>query len=104
MRLLVVGAGGVGSAFAAIAARRPFFELLVLADLDRDRARRTVDRLGDPRMVAEAIDASDATTVEEAIRAHSIDAVRNAAAPRFVMPIFDACLSVGATYMDMAMS
>ena len=104
MRLLVVGAGGVGSAFAAIAARRPFFELLVLADLDRDRARRTVDRLGDPRMVAEAIDASDATTVEEAIRAHSIDAVLNAADPRFVMPIFDACLSVGATYMDMAMS
>ena len=52
MRLLVVGAGGVGSAFAAIASRRPFFEQLVLADLDRDRARRTVDRLGDPRIVA----------------------------------------------------
>ncbi len=104
MRVLVVGAGGVGSAFAAIAARRPFFETLVLADLDRDRARRTVDRLGDPRIVAEAIDASDTVTVEEAIRAHSIDAVLNAADPRFVMPIFDACLSTGATYLDMAMS
>jgi saccharopine dehydrogenase-like NADP-dependent oxidoreductase len=39
MRILVVGAGGVGSAVAAIARRRDFFETLVLADLDRARAR-----------------------------------------------------------------
>jgi saccharopine dehydrogenase-like NADP-dependent oxidoreductase len=39
MRILVVGAGGVGSAVATIAQRRDFFETLVLADLDRARAR-----------------------------------------------------------------
>ena len=32
MRILLVGAGGVGSAFTAIAARRDFFELCVVAD------------------------------------------------------------------------
>ena len=34
MRILLVGAGGVGGAFAAIAARRDFFERIVVADYD----------------------------------------------------------------------
>ena len=44
MRVLMLGAGGVGSAVAKIAARRPFLEHLVLADYDlgagRERRRR----------------------------------------------------------------
>ena len=32
MRILVLGAGGVGAAFAAIARRRDFFDHMVLAD------------------------------------------------------------------------
>lgn len=104
MRILVVGAGGVGSAFAAIASHRPFFDTLVLADIDADRARRTVDRVGDPRMSAVALDASSSDDVAECITAHGITAVLNAADPRFVMPIFDGCFAAGATYLDMAMS
>src|SRR5947207_2757264 len=38
MRILLVGAGGVGTAFARIAARRPFAEL-VIADYDLGRAQ-----------------------------------------------------------------
>ena len=104
MRILVVGAGGVGSAFAAIAARRPFFESMVLADLDEVRARRSIDRVGDPRLHAIGLDASDPASVSEAITSHRCDAVLNAADPRFVMPIFDGCFDAGATYLDMAMS
>ena len=44
MKILVLGAGGVGSAFAPIAARRDFFEHIVFADNDEGRARRVVDR------------------------------------------------------------
>ena len=40
MRILLVGAGGVGGAFAAIAARRDFFEKLVIADYDGPKADR----------------------------------------------------------------
>ena len=36
MRILVVGTGGVGSAFARIATRRSFFEHCALADYDQD--------------------------------------------------------------------
>jgi len=39
MRILLVGAGGVGTAFARIAARRRFAEL-VIADYDLERAQR----------------------------------------------------------------
>jgi len=38
MRILLVGAGGVGTAFARIAARRPFADLVV-ADYDLSRAQ-----------------------------------------------------------------
>ena len=104
MKILVVGAGGVGAAFAAIASRRSFFEQLVLADIDVSRAQRTVDRLGDPRVTAISLDASDATSVASAIGAHGSTIVLNAADPRFVVPIFDGCFAAGATYLDMAMS
>ena len=45
MRILVVGAGGVGAAIAAIAERREFFDHMVLADVDLERAERAVSRL-----------------------------------------------------------
>ena len=38
MRILLVGAGGVGSAAVGIAARRDFFETMVVADYDVRRA------------------------------------------------------------------
>ncbi|MBX7069438.1 MAG: saccharopine dehydrogenase NADP-binding domain-containing protein [Microthrixaceae bacterium] len=104
MRIMVVGAGGVGAAFAAIASRRPFFEQLVLADIDVDRARRAADRVGDPRIVAITLDASNAQAVTDAVIAHGSTIVLNAADPRFVVPIFDGCFAAGATYVDMAMS
>ncbi|MBC8092507.1 MAG: saccharopine dehydrogenase NADP-binding domain-containing protein, partial [Pseudonocardia sp.] len=42
MRILVVGAGGVGGSVAAIAARREFVEHLVVADFDLARAQAVV--------------------------------------------------------------
>lgn len=105
MRILVVGAGGVGSAVAPIAARRDFFEHIVIADYDSSRAERVVGRLaGDPRFSAARIDASKADDVAALVREHRITHVLNAVDPRFVMPIFDGSFASGADYLDMAMS
>ena len=52
MRILIVGAGGVGSSAALIAARRDFFEHIVIADYDGQRAQALVARIGDPRFSA----------------------------------------------------
>ncbi|GAB3170874.1 saccharopine dehydrogenase-like NADP-dependent oxidoreductase [Micromonospora palomenae] len=103
MRILLVGAGGVGSAAVAIAARRSFFETMIVADYDLGRAERAVAGHGD-RFVAAKVDASSADAVAALCREHRITHVLNAVDPRFVMPIFDGAFAAGADYLDMAMS
>lgn len=105
MRILVVGTGGVGSAFAAIAQRRPFAEHVTLADLDPARPQAIVDQLGEPgRFAAARIDASDEQALTELMLTARPDAVLNACEPRFNLPIFRAALATRTTYLDMAMT
>src|SRR5262249_43580199 len=103
MRILVVGAGGVGTAAVGIAARRDFFEHCLVTDYDRGRAERAVPA-GDARFGVARIDASSAATVTDLCREHRITHVLNAVDPRFVMPIFQGALAADAHYLDMAMS
>lgn len=103
MRVLVVGAGGVGSAFSRIAARRGAFEMVVMADYDRGRAERSAELAAD-HFVGVQLDASDETSIIDLISAERCDVVLNAIDPRFVMPIYRAALAAGITYVDMAMS
>ncbi len=108
MRILVVGAGGVGDAVARIAARRDFFELMVLADYDLAKAEASVaaaQAVGRPeRFVAASVDASNADSVAALAREHGITHVLNAVDPRFVMGVFNGAFAAGADYLDMAMS
>ena len=103
MRILLVGAGGVGSAAVAIATRRSFIDALVVADYDPARAERAA-ALGDARICASTVDASSAEAISALCREHAITHVLNAVDPRFVMPIFNGALAAGADYLDMAMS
>jgi saccharopine dehydrogenase-like NADP-dependent oxidoreductase len=103
MRLLVVGAGGVGSAFARIAARRDFLEEVVLADYDAARASAAAEAAGD-RFTSAQVDASDEAAVADLLKSARADVVLNATDPRFVMPLFRAALAAGTHYLDMAMS
>src|SRR5579871_6422404 len=102
MRVVVIGAGGVGAAAAAIAARRGFFERLVLADVDLSRAQRAA--AVDDRFAAAQVDASDAGAVAELLHAEKADAVLNACDPRFNPPLLAAALDARVTYLDMAMT
>lgn len=104
VRILIIGAGGVGSAAVRLAVRRDFFEALVVADYDPDRPRRLVAAVDDARVRAAQVDASSADSVAALIREHEVTHVLNAVDPRFVMPIFEGCFAAGATYLDMAMS
>ena len=104
MRILVVGTGGVGSAFAGIAQRRSFFEHCALADYDPARSQAVVASLDDERFSAHRIDASSREEVARLVRETRADAVLNAVDPVFDMPIFEACLDARVTYLDMAMS
>jgi saccharopine dehydrogenase-like NADP-dependent oxidoreductase len=101
MRILLVGAGGVGTAFARIAARRRFAEL-VIADYDLGRAQRAA--AASERYVAVELDARDEQAAAALLAEHSCDVLMNATDPRFVMPLFRAALQAGTHYLDMAMS
>jgi saccharopine dehydrogenase-like NADP-dependent oxidoreductase len=104
VRVLVVGTGGVGSAFASIARRQSFFEHCGLADYDPTRAEAVVGKLDDHRFSAHRVDASRKEAVLRLIQETQADAVLNAVDPLFNMPIFEACLEARVMYLDMAMS
>jgi saccharopine dehydrogenase-like NADP-dependent oxidoreductase len=111
MRILLVGAGGVGDAIVKIAANRNFFEKIVVSDYDLSRAERSVAWVASNRdasvaakFVADKVDASDPANIAELARKHQITHVMNAVEPKFVQSIFEGALQAGANYMDMAMS
>ncbi len=81
MRILLVGAGGVGSAFARIAARRPFAELVV-ADYDLGRAQRAAAARDGYEAVQ--LDARDEQATADLLTGHRCDVLTH--------------------YLDMAMS
>jgi saccharopine dehydrogenase (NAD+, L-lysine-forming) len=105
VKVLVVGSGGVGSAIAAIAQHRSFFDQMTLADLDLHRAQRAVSGLGEPdRFSAIRLDASDESAIVAAARDTGADVIVNAADPRLNPPIFAAAFEARCTYLDMAMT
>ncbi|CAB4890902.1 MAG: ATP-binding protein [Actinobacteria bacterium] len=104
MRVLAIGAGGVGTASALIAQRRSFFEQWVIADYESSRVEELLNRVSDERFAGVALDAGNQAAVQEVIRKFEITHVLNVIDPRFVMPIFNACAVTGAHYLDTAMS
>jgi saccharopine dehydrogenase (NAD+, L-lysine-forming) len=103
MRVLIIGAGGVGSAMVATAKKWDLFERVVVADYDEGRAQRAIAGGGD-RFAAFQLDGSDEAAIVSLIESERVDAIVNALDPRFVMPLFRAAFAAGVTYLDMAMS
>jgi saccharopine dehydrogenase (NAD+, L-lysine forming) len=104
VKVLVIGAGGVGSAIAAVARRRSFFERMTLADRNSGRAHAVVAGLDDDRFAAAALDASSTDQIVAAARAADADVIVNATDPRFNPQIFEASFQARCTYLDMAMT
>lgn len=111
MRILLIGAGGVGDAVAKIAAKRGFYEHMVVSDYDQSRADRTIawiEQKYGPEVSAKfssaKIDASNAANIAALITETRSDYVINAVEPKFVPTIFAACFTAGANYLDMALS
>jgi len=103
MRVLVVGAGGVGSAIVSIAARRPVFEQIVVADVDAARAAKAAARTDAAHVTSTRVDASNCDDLVALARSLRADVIVNACDPRFNPSIFDAAFTAGCHYLDMAM-
>lgn len=103
MRVVIVGAGGVGDSFARLAAQSDSFTAVLVTDINAARAATVAEVCG-PKFTSETLDASDTDAIAEVARTFKADVLFNACDPRFVMPIFRAALLDRCHYIDMAMS
>ena len=109
MKLLVIGAGGVGTSLVAIIKRAgkegDWAEKVVVADYSLERAKEVAEKVcGGGKFVAEKVDASDAESIKGLIKKHGITMIFNAVEPQFNECIFDTCFAEKVQYMDTAMT
>jgi saccharopine dehydrogenase-like NADP-dependent oxidoreductase len=104
MRVLLLGAGGVGSAMATAMSESEVFSQVVVADIDSSRAAHAVADLDERRFSSCALDAGDEEAIVGIAHAERADVVVNACDPRFNPPIFSAAFEAGCHYLDLAMN
>ncbi|MEW5725523.1 MAG: saccharopine dehydrogenase C-terminal domain-containing protein, partial [Thermodesulfobacteriota bacterium] len=109
MKVLLLGAGAVGEAYAILTRqadpRGQWVEKMTIADYSLKRAEEVAGRLGGgDRFPHLRVDASDRASVEEAARRSGADLIMNGCPQHFDKQIFDAAFNTGCHYMDMAMS
>jgi len=102
VKVLVLGAGAVGTVSALKFVQDAMLEQLVIADAVSARASLLADRLCDPRVSFRRLDARDRTAVTNAIRDTGTTILLNAALPATNLEVMRACLDAGCHYIDMA--
>jgi saccharopine dehydrogenase-like NADP-dependent oxidoreductase len=102
VKVLVLGAGAVGTVSALKFAKEAVLEKLVIADTVSARASHLADRLNDTRVSAISLDAGDRAAVANAIRQTGTTLVLNAALPATNLDVMRACLDAGCDYIDLA--
>ena len=100
MKFLIVGAGAQGGPAASILAHDKETEAAVVGDIDLNRAKRVVAKVGSNKITAQKVDASNLENLVNA--AKGCDAILNFTQPRFNITIMEASLKVGAHYVDTA--
>jgi saccharopine dehydrogenase (NAD+, L-lysine forming) len=102
VKVLVLGAGAVGTVSALKFAKEAVLEQLVIADTVSARASLLADRLNDPRVSAICLDAGDRAAIARVIRETGTTLVLNAALPATNIAVMRACLDGGCDYIDLA--
>ena len=109
MKILIIGAGGVGTSAAKIIQRSgaegDWATKVVISDFDEARAKEVAEHIcGGGKFVAAKVDGRSPESIKAVIKEHDIDFVMNACDPRMNECIFDTCLEAGAMYLDCAMT
>jgi saccharopine dehydrogenase (NAD+, L-lysine-forming) len=102
VKVLVLGAGAVGTVSALKFAQEAMTEQVVIADAVSARASLLADRLDDPRVTAIGVNARDRAAIVAAIRRTGTTVVLNAALPATNIDVMRACLEAGCDYIDLA--
>jgi saccharopine dehydrogenase (NAD+, L-lysine-forming) len=102
VKVLVLGAGAVGTVSALKFVQEAMLEKLVVADAVSARASLLADRLDDQRASAVCLDAGDRAALARIIRQTGTTIVLNAALPATNIAVMRACLEAGCDYIDLA--
>ena len=101
-KVLIIGAGGVGSVVTHKCAQVPeVFSEIVLASRTVEKCEKIRQQLPRPIEIAR-VDADNTPELVELIRAVKPDLVLNVALPYQDLTIMDACLETGVDYLDTA--
>ncbi len=102
-KVLIIGAGGVGTVVAHKIAQLPeVFTEVVLASRTKSKCDAIAQAIGGNRIKTASVDADNVPQLVELIKAHKPDLVVNVALPYQDLTIMDACLETKTSYLDTA--
>ena len=102
-KVLIIGAGGVGTVVAHKIAKNPdVFTEIVLASRTQSKCDAIADAIGGNRIVTDRVDADKVEDLVALFKKHKPDIVVNVALPYQDLTIMDACLHCGVNYLDTA--
>lgn len=102
-KVLIIGAGGVGTVVAHKIAQNPdVFTEIVLASRTQSKCDAIADSIGGNRIVTDRVDADKVEDLVALFKKHKPDIVVNVALPYQDLTIMDACLHCGVNYLDTA--
>ena len=102
-KVLIIGAGGVGTVVAHKIAQNPdVFTEIVLASRTQSKCDAIADAIGGNRIVTDRVDADKVEDLVSLFKKHKPDIVVNVALPYQDLTIMDACLHCGVNYLDTA--
>ena len=102
-KVLIIGAGGVGTVVAHKCAQNPdVFNEIVLASRTKSKCDAIAKAIGKDNITTDSVDADSVPQLVELFRRHRPDIVINVALPYQDLTIMDACLECGVNYLDTA--
>lgn len=102
-KVLIIGAGGVGTVVAHKVAQNPdVFTEIMIASRTKAKCDAIVEAIGDKRIKTAAVDADNVNELVALFNSYKPELVINVALPYQDLTIMDACLECGVNYMDTA--
>jgi len=100
MKFVIIGSGAQGAGGASILGHDEETESVIVGDINFERAQKVVAKIGSDKLIPTKIDAGN---LEEIVKiSKGYDAILNYTQPRFNINIMNACIEVGAHYVDTA--
>jgi saccharopine dehydrogenase (NAD+, L-lysine-forming) len=101
-KVLIIGAGGVGTVVAHKVAQVPeVFDEIILASRTKSKCDEIAKKI-DRKIITEKVDADNVNELIQLFKKYKPDIVINVALPYQDLSIMDACLETGVNYLDTA--